>query len=155
MKTVAIIQARMGSSRLFNKMLLNFHGYSIIDWIYHRVLEAKKIDQLIFALPNSKRDDVLSRYLESIGATVYRGSENDLVDRYFQAAKVTNANQVVRICADNPLICGSEIDRLVYFFDNNNFQPIKLCWAKIYHLKIEKYLNKNLTIYNLLHSNIN
>ena len=79
MKNVAIIQARMGSSRLPNKMLLNFHGQPIIKWVFHRVLKAKKIDQEVFAIPDKKRDDELFLYLKSINALVYRGNENDFV----------------------------------------------------------------------------
>jgi len=113
---VAIIQARMGASRLPNKMLLHLHGYPIVEWVYRRVSKARKIDRIIFALPDTPQDNLLSWYLESIGAEVYRGSETDLVDRYYQAAKKTKAEYVVRICADNPLICASEIDRLIDYF---------------------------------------
>ena len=87
-KTVAIIQARMGSSRLPNKMLLYLHGYPICEWVYKRVKMSKKIDQIIFALPDTEDNYVLARYLESIGADVFRGSENNLVDRYYRAAKL-------------------------------------------------------------------
>jgi len=116
MKTVAIIQARMGSSRLQNKMLLFLHGYPICEWIFRRVKQARYLDKVIFAIPDGKNDDVLDQYLQSKGADVLRGSENDLVDRYYKAVKYTAADQIVRVCADNPLICGSEIDRLIGFY---------------------------------------
>ena len=112
-KTVAIIQARMGSSRLPNKMLLYLHGYPICEWVYKRVKMSKKVDQIIFALPDTEDNHVLAWYLESIGADVFRGSENNLVDRYYRAAKINSADEIIRICADNPLICASEIDRLI------------------------------------------
>jgi len=121
MKVVAIIQARMGSSRLPNKMLLSMHGYPIVEWVYRRVKQSRLIDQIIFALPDSRQDDVLAWFLESIGASVFRGSEADLVDRYYQAAKYTKADEIVRICADNPLICADEIDRLIDFFHHNKY----------------------------------
>tara|TARA_B100000795_G_scaffold148930_1_gene111551 strand:- start:13797 stop:14471 length:675 start_codon:yes stop_codon:yes gene_type:complete len=119
MKRVAIIQARMGSTRLPNKMLIDFNGYPIIKWVYHRVLKAKKIDQIIFAIPDKKEDDKLFSYLKSMDALVYRGSDYDVVERYYYAAKSFKASHVIRICGDNPLICGSEIDRLINFFDLN------------------------------------
>jgi spore coat polysaccharide biosynthesis protein SpsF len=115
--TVAIIQARMGASRLPNKMLLYLHGYPVCEWVFRRVQQAKKIDQVVFALPNRDKDDVLAWYLESIGASLFRGSETDLVERYYQAAKKVGADQIVRVCADNPLICASEIDRLINYFN--------------------------------------
>ena len=119
-KVVAIVQARMGSSRLPNKMLLYLHGYPVCEWVYRRVSRAKKIDELIFAIPDNSQNDILGNYLEKVGVNVFRGSEFDLVDRYYQAAKLTNADHIVRICADNPLICSSEIDRLIEFFKHEN-----------------------------------
>lgn len=116
----AIIQARMGATRLPNKMLLNFHGYPIIEWVYRRVLQSKRLDRIIFAIPDTDEDDLLHWFLESIGATVFRGSEVDLVDRYYKVAKSFFVKDVVRICADNPLICASEIDRLIIYFNQNN-----------------------------------
>ncbi len=119
MSTVAIIQARMGASRLPNKMFLNLHGHPIVEWVFRRVQQSKQVDQVIVALPNTENDDILAWYLESIGATLFRGSEMDLVDRFYQAAKQERADQVVRVCADNPLICASEIDRLITFYKEN------------------------------------
>jgi len=116
---IAIIQARMGASRLPNKMLLHLHGYPVVEWIYRRVNEASSIDQIVFAIPDTQQDDVLAWYLESIGADVFRGSETDLVDRFYQTAKQYQARKVVRVCADNPLICASEIDRLIDFYNKN------------------------------------
>ena len=115
----AIIQARMGASRLPNKMLLHLHGYPVVEWIYRRVREARSIDQIVFAIPVTAQDDVLAWYLDSLGANVYRGSESDLVDRFYQTAQKYQISNLIRICADNPLICASEIDRLVEFYNNN------------------------------------
>jgi spore coat polysaccharide biosynthesis protein SpsF len=117
-KTVAIIQARMGSTRLSNKMMLHLHGYPVCEWVYRRVQLAKSIDKVVFALPDTKDNDVLASFLESIKATVFRGSETDLVERFYLAAKYFSADQIVRVCGDNPLICASEIDKLVVFFES-------------------------------------
>ena len=120
MKTVAIIQARMGATRLPNKMLLCLHSFPICEWVFRRVEKAKSVDQVIFALPNTKTDDVLAWYLRSIGATVFRGSETNLIERYYQAADQVDADQIVRVCGDNPLICASEIDRLVTVYEKES-----------------------------------
>ena len=98
-------------------MMLYLHGYPIIEWVFRRLKQSKLIDQIIFALPNTERDDVLELYLESIGSPVYRGSEKDLVDRFYKTAKSVSSDHVVRVCADNPLICASEIDRLIAFYE--------------------------------------
>ena len=119
-KVVAIIQARMESSRLPNKMFLYLHGFPICEWVYKRVKMSKNINKIIFAIPDTSANNILAWYLDSIGAEVFRGSENNLVDRFYQAANLSSANEVVRICADNPLICASEIDKLIEFFKKDD-----------------------------------
>lgn len=113
---VAIVQARMGSQRLPNKSLLDLHGYPVIEWVFHRAQKARLLDCLVFAIPDSKRDDSLNDYLVGIGANVFRGNEFDLTSRFYHAAKEWKASYVVRICADCPFISGSEIDNLIEFF---------------------------------------
>jgi len=119
MKSVAIVQARMGASRLPSKMMLHLHGLPVIEWVFRRVSSAELLDDVVFALPEGHLDDVLASYLKGLGAAVCRGSECDLVERYYNAAHEANADRVVRICADNPLIAPSEIDRLVTFYNAN------------------------------------
>ena len=119
-KTVGIVQARMGASRLPNKMMLCLHGYPVIEWVRRRASLARAIDALVFALPNTPDNDVLDDFLSSRGANVFRGSENDVLDRFYQVAVAYGASRIVRICADNPLVSGSEIDRLVEFFSETD-----------------------------------
>jgi len=119
MKIVVIIQARMGATRLPNKMMLHLHGYPICEWVFRRVSEAKYVDNVFFALPDSAQNDLLEGFLKSIGANSIRGSEEDVVSRFMKASIKTSAHCVVRVCADNPLICASEIDRLIEFYKNN------------------------------------
>jgi spore coat polysaccharide biosynthesis protein SpsF len=117
-RIVAVVQARMGSSRLPNKMMLHLHGYPVVEWIFRRVGAARLVDSCVFAIPDTARDDVLQLYLEGIGAKVFRGSEHDVVGRFHQAALLHGATHVVRVCADNPLICPQEIDNLIScYFD--------------------------------------
>ena len=142
----------MGSSRLPNKMMLHLNGYPIIEWVYRRVIQSKKIDQIVFALPVSNQDDVLALYLSQIGATVFRGSELDVVSRYYAVAREYNATEIVRICADNPLICPKEIDFLIEKFyeiecdyaynhiPKNNTYPDGL-GAEICHMDLVKTIN--------------
>lgn len=109
----------MMSSRLPKKILLDLHGHPIYEWVFRRLKSSKNIDLIIFALPDNKSDDILASNLSNLGANVRRGSEDDLVDRFYQIAKSVNAKKIVRICADNPLICSSEVDRLIEFYNNN------------------------------------
>jgi spore coat polysaccharide biosynthesis protein SpsF len=117
---VGIIQARSGSSRLPGKMLLDLHGMPVIQWVWYRVRKARLLDEVIVAIPEGRADDALADLLESFGANFYRGNENDVLDRLLKAARSTGAHTVVRICADNPLVSGEEIDNLVSYFAAND-----------------------------------
>jgi spore coat polysaccharide biosynthesis protein SpsF len=117
-RVLAIVQARMGASRLPNKMMLHLHGYPVVEWIFRRVARARLLDGCVFAIPDTPQDDVLHHYLERIGAVVFRGSETDVVGRFYQAALLHGAMHIVRVCADNPLICPEEIDNLITFYGN-------------------------------------
>ena len=121
MTTVAIIQARMGAARLPNKMMLWLHGLPIAGWVLKRVRRSRQVDQIVFALTDTPADDVLADYLVGEGASVFRGSEQDVLGRYYAAATEYGADTVVRICADNPLISGAEVDRIVAFFADGNY----------------------------------
>ena len=118
---VAIVQARMGARRLPNKMMLWMHGLPVAGWVLHRLRQAKRIDQIVFALPDTTTDDVLAEYLQSERATVFRGAEQDVLGRFFSAASTFGADTVVRVCADNPLVAGSEIDRLIDVFESQGY----------------------------------
>lgn len=113
MNIVAIIQARMGSSRLPCKAMLHLHGLPLIDWVVHRVAKSHLLDEVLVALPDNPLDDILAFHLENQGVAVFRGSENDVLQRFCQAAGSVGATHIVRVCADNPLIWGGEIDHLI------------------------------------------
>ena len=86
--------------------------------LIYRILEVKlctKLDQIIVAIPQSKSDDILFRYLKTLKANIFRGSENNLIKRYYFAAKKYNLNYIVRLPADNPLPDYKEIDKLINF----------------------------------------
>ena len=113
---VVIVQARMGASRLPGKMMLPLNEIPIVEWVFRRVQKAKSINNILFAIPNTPENDTLKDYLEKMGAIVYGGSEKDVLQRFYFAAKNVNATHIVRVCADNPFITGSEIDQLVQFY---------------------------------------
>lgn len=111
----------MGATRLPNKMMLWLHGYPVIEWVLRRVNQTKLAKQVIFALPENAADDILAEYLIRQGARIYRGSETDVVARYWGAAQSCDAEQIVRVCADNPFVSGSEIDRLIEFYSSGSY----------------------------------
>lgn len=97
-------------------MMLSLHGHPVIEWVVRRVRASQKLDFVVVAIPESKENDLLERYILSLGTAVHRGSEDDVLDRIYKAATRYEATHVVRICADNPLVSGEEIDRLIEFY---------------------------------------
>ena len=104
-RTVAIIQARMASTRLPGKVLLPLGGATVIDCVIARVEAAEGIDAICVAIPVGDRDEPLARHLsKKPGVSVVRGSENDVLDRYMSAATASDAGIIVRITSDSPMI---------------------------------------------------
>jgi spore coat polysaccharide biosynthesis protein SpsF len=116
-----VVQARMNSVRFPNKMLSNFSGSPLIERILQRIKRIKKIKTIILATTKKKDDDILVRIAKSNKVEVFRGSENDLVDRYYKAVKNKNINHILRLPADNPIPDPLEYNRLInYHLKTNN-----------------------------------
>lgn len=113
MKAVAIIQARMESTRLPGKMMMKILGKPIIYYVIDRVRQARLIDDVWLATTVNKADDVLAEWAEDNGVKYYRGSVDDVLDRYYQAAFLVRADVVIRITGDCPLIDPKVIDQVV------------------------------------------
>jgi len=119
-RTVAIIQARMGATRLPGKMMLWLHGHPVIEWVVRRTSAARRLDDVVVAIPDTSIDDILEDFLtNTLKANVFRGSEQDVLSRFVAAGRAYDAGQVVRVCADNPLVSGEVIDDLVLFYQDN------------------------------------
>ena len=119
-RVLAIVQARMGASRLPNKMMMWLHGYPIIEWVRQRVGKIEGVGDVVFALPDTHLDNVLAIFLEKKEEKIFRGDEADVLGRFRGAAMANNATHVVRICADNPFISSRAIDDLIDFYFSNN-----------------------------------
>lgn len=117
MKTVAIVQARMGSTRLPNKVMKLIGGTPMIGILLLRLSRSKRIDEIIVATSEDQRNKPLVEYVQSLGYSVFRGSENDVLDRYYQAATLANATRVLRITGDCPLIDATLVDQIVDAYD--------------------------------------
>lgn len=112
-RTVAIIQARMGSSRLPGKVLLNLGGKPMLQHVVERTERAQTVDAVIVATTTDKADVPILDFCASVEIACFRGSQHDVLDRYFQAARLQDAEVVVRITGDCPLIDPSLIDQTV------------------------------------------
>ncbi|KXG76348.1 cytidylyltransferase domain-containing protein [Thermotalea metallivorans] len=120
-KVVAIIQARMGSTRLPGKILKKVKGKTVLEHVVYRVQQAKQIDKIVIATTELEQDHVVAEKAISCGIRYFRGSEDDVLSRYYHAAKENNADIVVRITSDCPLIDSKLIDKMVQFYKENNY----------------------------------
>lgn len=114
-RVVAITQARMGSKRLPRKSMADIAGKPLLWHVLERVKRTRQVDEIVLATTTKLEDDILVSLAEECGVSTFRGSEDDLVDRYYRAAKAYKADVVVRICADNPVLEPEEIDRIVQY----------------------------------------
>ncbi|MDR1857078.1 MAG: NTP transferase domain-containing protein [Desulfovibrio sp.] len=117
-RTVAIVQARLGSSRLPMKTLLCLRGVPIIDWVTRRLSRAERLDGLVVAVPDTPLDAVLADHLRRGGVDCVAGPEADVLARMTLAARKRRADTIVRVCADNPLIWWKAVDLLVEHYEN-------------------------------------
>ena len=117
MKVVAVVQARMGSTRLPGKVLLRLLGAPMLTRVMRRVGRAGSLDLAVLATTTLPEDDVIAELANAQGWHIERGSETDLLDRCLQAARAHDADIVVRVTADCPLIDPDVIDRIVGAFE--------------------------------------
>jgi len=113
LKTLAIVQARNGASRLPGKVLLKILDKTILEYGIERIKRARSIEGLVIATTVNKNDLSIVELASSKGVGVYRGSEDDVLDRYYQAARSFKADHIVRITADCPLIDPGVIDAVI------------------------------------------
>lgn len=113
MKIVAIIQARTTSTRLPNKVLMNISGKSMLWHVVNRVKQAKKVNEIVLAIPDTKKNDILEKFAIENKINYFRGSEENVLFRYYYAAKKFKAHIIVRITSDCPFIDPKIIDKLV------------------------------------------
>ena len=119
-KCIVIVQARMGSTRLAAKMLLDLCGKPLISRVLDRVKFTKFIDFFILAVPDLTENDVLLN-IAGLDYIQFKGSNLDVLDRFYNAVilnirDIKDDDLIVRVCADNPLISSEEINRLIDFF---------------------------------------
>lgn len=113
MKTLAIIQARMSSSRLPGKVLLEMGGKPMLQHVIERTRLAHSVDETLLATTSDPSDDPLAEFAARQGIPCSRGSLHDVLDRYYQAARPFGAQAIVRVTADCPLIDPEIIDQTV------------------------------------------
>ena len=120
-ETIAIIQARLGSTRLPGKVLLNIEEIPVLVHIYRRLSIVKNIDKIIVATSdlaiNNEIIDVCNKYKIDF----YIGDEENVLKRFYNTSKKYNPKNIIRITGDCPLVDGSLVDKLIEFYINNNY----------------------------------
>lgn len=124
-RTVIVAQARMSSSRLPGKTLMELNGVPVVDRVIERASQARLADDVVVATTTAPSDDVLAKHLESLGVSFVRGSLDDVLARYVLAAETFGAETVVRVTCDCPLIDPAEIDRVISAYREK--PPVDYC----------------------------
>ncbi len=131
---LCVIQARMGSSRLPGKVLRDVNGKTILQNVIDRLSPSHLLDKIIVATTTNPEDDAIETFCKQRSVSYFRGSDWDVLDRFFSAAKSLNAksgDNIVRICCDNPIhshkvldfVLGEYLKLGVDYFSNSNQEP--------------------------------
>ena len=124
---VALVQARIGSTRLPGKILKNLEGKPVIWHIWNRLMSVNQIDDVVIATSIESANNTLIECLEKYGIKYFRGSENNVLDRFYKAAKFFKADVVIRITADCPLVdphwVGEAVQKII---DNSSIDYVGL-----------------------------
>lgn len=119
-KTLCIIQARIGSTRLPGKVLKKIGDMTLLEHCVRRVGYAKMVDKVVVATTINKEDDQIIKLCQQMGIDYYRGSSNDVLDRYYRCALMYFAYEnIVRVTSDCPLIDPNIIDMCVTAFEKS------------------------------------
>lgn len=123
MDILAIIQARIGSTRLPQKVLLDLKGKTVLEHVVERVKRSNKISEVIVATTINTEDLEIVKLCSNKGIRVFCGSEDDVLDRFYQVAKLVNPKHIVRITADCPLIDPDIIDKTIdlHLYKNSDY----------------------------------
>lgn len=119
MKIVALLQARMGSIRLPNKVMRPINNTPMIELMLTRLSQTKRVSQIVLATSVDAKNQPLAEHVHSLGYEVFRGSENDVLDRFYNAALYYKADAVIRITGDCPLIDPTLIDTIIAEYETS------------------------------------
>lgn len=121
-KNLCLVQARLRSTRLPGKVLMEVKGVPLLEYEISRLRLAKRIDKIVIATTTQTIDNKIAALAERLGVDCFRGSEDDVLDRYYQCSlQYPEYNNIVRITADCPLIDPVVIDEVIDFFEKNDF----------------------------------
>lgn len=132
MRLVAVIQARMGSSRLPGKVLLPLANKPVLEHVVNRVSASKAFDEVVVATTDQAIDDILADRAVAFGASVTRGDENDVLSRFAKAAEASRADAIMRITADCPLIDPDVLAKMADRFRQGDVDFVTNCIVRTF-----------------------
>tara|TARA_Y100001970_G_scaffold294069_1_gene446467 strand:- start:12234 stop:12977 length:744 start_codon:yes stop_codon:yes gene_type:complete len=154
-KVVAIVEARMGSSRLPGKVLSDIFGKPALERLIARLRLSKRIDEIIVATTNSSKDDKLVAWLEGQEINFFRGSEQDVLQRVVDTSREANADVIVEINGDCILTDYEIIDEAIENFNKHNYDVVTNCgsilsypmgaYAQVFRSKDLEWVAKNIS----------
>ena len=121
MNVIAIIQARTGSTRLPNKIFLKLANASLLSHVVNRLRPSKEIDKIVIATTSSSKDNSVEEWCLNNSLDYFRGSENNVLDRYYHTAKKFNADIIIRVTGDDPFKDYRLIDQAVKIIKEENY----------------------------------
>tara|TARA_Y200000002_G_scaffold306023_1_gene261873 strand:- start:932 stop:1606 length:675 start_codon:yes stop_codon:yes gene_type:complete len=154
---LCIIQARLSSKRLPSKMFKKILNKTLIDRIIYQISKSKKIKKIIIATSTHRSDDLLENYCKKKKISFYRGSLNNVAERFYEISKNSSFNSFLRINGDSPLIDHKLIDHFINYFEKNNYeiltnsfprtfpkgQGIEIIRSELFQKEFKKIKSKN------------
>jgi len=124
METAIIIQARLGSKRLPGKVLKKINGKTILEYVINRLKKTKLSNNIIVATTNREEDKKIIKVAKKANCHTFRGSTNNVLNRYYKAAVHYKVKNIVRITSDCPLIDPKIINKVYFFYLKNNYDYV-------------------------------
>ena len=124
METAIILQARLGSKRLPGKVLKKINGKTILEYIIKRLKKSKLSKNIIVATTKRKEDQKIIKVAKKTNCYTFRGSTNNVLNRYYKAALYYKVKNIVRVCSDSPLIDPKIINKVYFFYLKNNYDYV-------------------------------
>lgn len=124
MKNAVIMQARVGSSRLHAKVLKELCGKTVLEHDVARIRQAERVQDIIIATTTNPEDEAIAAVARRCQTRVFKGSEQDVLDRYYQAAKAFEVDHIIRITSDCPLIDPFVIDEVIRCYEQGHYDII-------------------------------
>lgn len=127
---IGIIQARMGSTRLPGKTMTNIDGKPFLYYVIKSIKLSKRLDKIVIATSTNAKDDIIERFGIENDIPVFRGSEEDVLDRMYKAAKKYNPDFVVRLCGDNIFLNFEAMDKMIEIALKDNYDYVNDFYSK-------------------------